>query len=157
MLKYRKATLIFGLTMLTRLAYCQYEASEYLWSHSDEVLLVRIIKEEPDLLRSITTCTSRVTVEISSVFKGKRFTGDTKQVVFVRLYYCSMEQPITEGDMLRKDKQYALFLSSENPGEFSRAGESSRKIYPLVDNLLGIQEYTKDWEGFLLTKQREKY
>jgi len=143
--------------MLNSLAYSQYSVSEHLWSVSDEILLVRVLKEQPDLLRSITTCTSEVTVEVVNRYKTLRLGSEEKQLTFSRLYYCSMESPVTDGDMLKQDKQYVIFLSSEKPGTIKRTGEAARKIYSLTDLLLGVLEYSKDLEEYLQSKQREKH
>ena len=142
--------------MLNSLAYSQYRASEYLWSLSDEVLLVKVLQEEPELWRSITTCTSDVTVGVLTIYKSQRIAQDVKQLTFARLFDCSTTPNANDAPMLKKDKQYIIFLSSENLGEVEHAGEAKKKVYALVDLVLGIQEYSNELEGFLKSKQREK-
>jgi len=156
MLKYLRTTIVFGLILLSSLAYSQYQVSEHLWTSSDEIVLIKVIDEKAELWQSLTGCKSYVTVEIIRTYKSKRFAPELKQLIFERLFNCSKEHGATNAPKLKRDMQYIIFLSSENPGEVIHPGEATRKIYHLIDLGLGILEFNDQLEGFLSTKQREK-
>jgi len=157
MLQYLRGIIFLGCLMLNSLAYSQYTVSEHLWSSADEILLVRVIEEKPELWRSITTCTSDVIVQIVNTYKSTRFASDVKNVIFARLYDCSKEPIASNASMLKKDKRYIIFLLSKEPSEVEIAEEGKKKIYSLSDLALGILEYNDQLEGFLKSKQRAKH
>jgi len=157
MLKYLKLFLILGLILLSSLAYSQYRASEYLWSISDEILLVKVSDEIPNIFMSLMTCKSDVKVQIVEKLKLTRLSQNIQTVHFIRLISCDMKSVFPEKKKLARDKEYIIFLSSESPGSIQRPGEPQITTYGLSDLVLGIQESNDDLKDYLKNKQREKH
>ncbi|MBX2901702.1 MAG: hypothetical protein KF775_18780 [Cyclobacteriaceae bacterium] len=157
MLKYLRLFLVFWLVSLSSLAYSQYRASEYLWSISDEILLVKVSDEVPDTFMSLMTCKSDVKVRVVEKLKLTRLPQDIETVHFVRLIGCDMKSDFPEEKKLGKDKEYIIFLLSASPGSIQHQGEPKITIYGLADLVLGIQESNDDLKSYLKNKQREKH
>ncbi|MFN7651903.1 MAG: hypothetical protein ACK5PC_01650 [Cyclobacteriaceae bacterium] len=160
MLKHIRLIIIIGLLLVDSLVYCQnlvydnYQVSSYLRSHSDEILLVKVVSEEFSLPQSFN-CPSFVTVQILKNYKSTRLMADLTQLVFTRLYECS-SKPVADSSKLILGKKYIIFLSSQKTGSIKRSEEVAKKIYHLADHGLGIQEFNDELEAFLLAMQREK-
>lgn len=117
-----------------------------LWRKSDEILLVKVVMEERSLFSSLGTCFSNVNAEVLRSYKLTRIDSALKELRFSRTCSCD-DFFFPEARMLTNGKQYFIFLSSDHPGMYR-----DKKNYSLVDNLLGIQEYSDDWEGFLFVR-----
>lgn len=142
-----KVALIISLAWMNHPTYGQ-GTSRSLWRHSDEILLVKIIKEERGSFSSlcIGTCITHVTAEIVTAYKVKRIDTVQRDLIIARIFSCRDPLNSDEG-LLNPRKQYVVFLSSKHAIE-------GRRIYPLTDDFLGIVEYTDELRGILKRKRR---
>lgn len=150
MLSYVKSIIISVALVSGSLVYGQYRATEALWNLSDEILLITVTHEEKPLLQSLTDCKSHVTAGIVKSYKTTRLSPELKQLIFLRMFDCE-----NGNQKLMQNKQYIVFLSSENPGYVQASREEKKIVYPLSDLVLGIQLYNEPLEEFLLTKQKQ--
>ncbi|HEY5746318.1 MAG TPA: hypothetical protein VIU12_09600 [Chryseolinea sp.] len=137
----------FCLAWSNNSAYGQYIVAERLWDKSDEILLVRILSEEDDSISPVINCTYDVQIAILMVYKLTRLDNDVKELRFARLHKCP-EPNVAHDDRLRQDRQYIVFLMSQQSG-----AAMNGTIYALSDYVLGIQEYSENLEQFLLGKR----
>ena len=143
MLKLLRVIVFFGLAWSNGSTYGQYVVAQRLWRDSDEILLVTILSEEDDSISPVINCTYDVRAAIQKTYKLTRLDREVKELRFVRLHKCP-EPHVPQDDLLKRDKQYVIFLISEHPG---RTMEGT--IYALSDYVLGIQEYNENLERFL--------
>lgn len=134
--------------LLCESSIAQTPVTEQMWALSDEVLLVTVMDEKPNLLSSAYYCSAILYVEIESLYKDSRLTLDTKPLLVSRHYYCPSETKLKDL-ALNTDKKYILFISSKTPGNVRFGDQPSQPLYSLVDTILGIQEYESGLDEFL--------
>ncbi|NOS93401.1 MAG: hypothetical protein HOP30_15890 [Cyclobacteriaceae bacterium] len=145
--------IIIGLMLFSTITKGQgIAAFEFLYSLSDEIIVVKITNERT-ASESLIQCKSYVDARIVEGLKVKRLLPDEKIIHFVRILSCNEKGNVPEGLLLDKSKQYIIFLSSESPG-YDTIG--NHKEYALSDYILGIQEYSEDLAKYLRSKQRLK-
>ena len=147
----------FILTVLTFLAFSLafgqgYESIDYLYSKSDEILVVKVLGEKT-ASESYMTCKSYVTAEVAQQLKITRLNANTRNVQFVRILGCAKGSIFPHERILENGKRFIVFLSSANPGYDNLRNVSE---YSLTDYILGLQPYTEDLFEYLQIKQREK-
>lgn len=156
MVKLGRPILIFCLCLLSAPAKSQgdrYSGIDHLYSISDEIFLISIIKDEPSLWRSLMTCFSDVTATISEVLKATRFSGKTYDLKFNRIMHCDDMKDFPREKLLRPNHSYLVFLVSHEPesGNFTEP-----IVYELSDYILGVQELNEDMYIHLRGLQREE-
>ncbi len=147
MFRLTKVALLICLAWINASAHGQ-GISRRLWRCADEILLVKIIKEERGSFSTLCmgTCITHVTAEIVTAYKVKRIDTVQRDLAIARIFSC--RDPLNSDDgLLNPKKQYVVFLSSKHALE-------GRRIYPLTDDFLGIVEYTDELRGILKRKRR---
>lgn len=88
-----------------------YESVDYLYSKSDEILVIKVSGEKT-ASESFMTCKSYVSAEISEQLKITKLKVDTKSIQFVRILRCAEGSVFPSERILGKEKRYIVFLSS---------------------------------------------
>lgn len=145
-----KVGLILCLAWMNNPIYGQ-SISRRLWRHADEILLVKIIKEERGSFSSLSigTCLTSVTAEIVTVYKFKRIDTVRREVMFGRIFSCHTPLRSDEGLLNPKDL-YIVLLDSEHPGRKA----NGKPNYALADHFLDVLMYTDELARILKRRQK---
>jgi len=127
-------------------------AFEFLYSITDEIVILKPINERT-ASESLIQCKAYVEAEVIENLKVKRFSSNERIIHFVRILSCNEKITVSENLLLDKNKQYIVFLSSEDPGyDLMR----KHKEYGLSDLILGVHEYDEDLAKYIRSKQKLK-
>ncbi|HEY5747614.1 MAG TPA: hypothetical protein VIU12_16180 [Chryseolinea sp.] len=139
-----RSVLIFCLFLVNTFARCQYthyEAIDCLCATADEILLVNVIEDKPDIWwSSLATCFSDTKAAVTETFKVTRFSG-AHEVEFRRLMDCVDTLLFPKEKLLKVGQSYIIFLSSSRPVANSHIGQVK---YVVSDYILGVQELNDD-------------
>ncbi len=156
MIKLTRSVLILSLCMVNAFARCQYthyEAIDRLCATADEILLINIVEDKPDVGWSrLSTCFSFVKATVADTFKITKFSG-AHELVFRRMMSCVDTLDFPKEKLLKIGQPYIVFLSSWLSTDDNPAGTVK---YSPSDYILGIQESNDDLYQYLKLWQKQQ-